>query len=83
MLVKIGDQVSPNQPLVKLDPTRLNAQLKQLSDNVTAAQAYLSSVSTTGNAASIAQAQQQYTLAKSKYDVFWLSPLLFYCIMET
>ncbi len=68
VLVKIGDQVSPNQPLVKLDPTRLNAQLKQLSDNVTAAQAYLSSVSTTGNAASIAQAQQQYTLAKSKYD---------------
>ena len=68
VLVKVGDQVSPNQPLLKLDPTRLNAQLKQLSDDVTAAQAYLSSVSTTGNAASIAQAQQQYTLAKNKYD---------------
>jgi RND family efflux transporter MFP subunit len=68
VLVKVGDQVSPNQPLLKLDPTRLNAQLKRLSDDVTAAQAYLSSVSTTGNAASIAQAQQQYTLAKNKYD---------------
>jgi len=68
VLVKAGDQVSPNQPLLKLDPTRLNAQIKQLSDDVTAAQAYLSSVSTTGNAASIAQAQQQYTLAKNKYN---------------
>jgi multidrug efflux system membrane fusion protein len=68
VLVKVGDQVSPNQPLLKLDPTRLNAQIKQLSDDVTAAQAYLSSVSTTGNAASIAQAQQQYTLARNKYN---------------
>jgi RND family efflux transporter MFP subunit len=68
VLVKVGDQVSPNQPLLKLDPTRLNAQIKQLSDDVTAAQAYLSSVSTTDNAASIAQAQQQYTLARNKYN---------------
>ncbi|MBA2395713.1 MAG: efflux RND transporter periplasmic adaptor subunit [Ktedonobacteraceae bacterium] len=68
VLVKVGDQVSPNQPLLKLDPTRLNAQIKQLSDDAAAAQAYLSSVSTTGNAASIAQAQQQYTLAKNKYN---------------
>jgi RND family efflux transporter MFP subunit len=68
VLVKAGDQVSLNQPLLKLDPTRLNAQITQMSDDVAAAQAYLSSVSTTGNAASIAQAQQQYTLAKSKYN---------------
>jgi RND family efflux transporter MFP subunit len=70
VLVKVGDHVSPNQPLLKLDPTHLNAQIKQLSDDVTAAQAYLSSVSTTGNAASIAQAQQQYTLARNKYNAF-------------
>lgn len=68
VLVKAGDQVSPNQPLLKLDPTRLNAQIQQLSDDVAAAQAYLSSVSTTGNAASVAGAQQQYTLARSKYN---------------
>ncbi len=68
VLVKVGEQVTPNQPLVKLDPTRLNAQIGQLSDDVAAAQAYLSSVSTDGNAASIAQAQQQYTLASNKYN---------------
>ncbi len=68
VLVKVGDQVSPNQPLIKLDPTRLNAQIKQLSDDVTAAQAYLSTVSTGGDAASIAHAQQQYTLASNKYN---------------
>ncbi len=68
VLVKVGDQVSPNQPLLKLDPTRLNAQIQQLSDDVVASQTYLASVSTTGNAASIAQAQQQYTLARNKYN---------------
>jgi multidrug efflux system membrane fusion protein len=68
VLVKVGDQVSPNQPLVKLDPTRLDAQIKQLSDDVAAAQAYLSSVSADGDAASIAHAQQQYTLASNKYN---------------
>jgi RND family efflux transporter MFP subunit len=68
VLVKAGDQVSRNQPLIKLDPTRLNAQIEQLSNDVVAAQAYLSSVSNSGNAASIAQAQQQYTLTKNKYN---------------
>ena len=68
VLVKVGDQVSSNQPLIKLDPTRLNAQIKKLSDDVAAAQAYLSSVSLNGDAASIAQAQQQYTLASNRYN---------------
>lgn len=68
VLVKVGDQVARNQPLIRLDPTRLNAQIKQMSDDVAAAQAYLSSVSAGGNAASIAQAQQQYTLTRNKYN---------------
>jgi RND family efflux transporter MFP subunit len=68
ILVKIGDHVSTNQPLIKLDPTKLNALIKQQSDNVAAAQAYLSRVSASGNAESIANAQQQYTLANNKYN---------------
>lgn len=68
VLVKVGDQVSINQPLIKLDPTRLNAQVKQQADDVTAAQAYLNNVSASGNAESIAHAQQQYTLARNKYN---------------
>jgi len=68
VLVKSGDQVTSKQPLLQLDPTRLDAQVKRLSDDVAAAQAYLNSVTASGNAASIAQAQQQYTLSKSKYN---------------
>jgi len=68
VLVKAGDTVQPNQALIRLDPTQLNAQIKQASDNVAAAQAYLNSVSVSGNAISIAQAQQQYDLAKNKYN---------------
>jgi len=70
VFVKAGDQVSPNQSLLKLDPTQLDAQIKQLSDDVAAAQAYLASVSTSGTASTIALAQQQYSLAKSKYNAF-------------
>jgi RND family efflux transporter MFP subunit len=70
VFVKVGDEVTPNQPLLKLDPTQLNAQAKQLSDDVAAAHAYLASVSASGNASAIAVAQQQYSLAKSKYNAF-------------
>lgn len=68
VLVKVGDQVVPKQPLIKLDPTKLNAQIKQLSDDVAAAQAHLASVSASGNAASIANAQQEYTFVSNKYN---------------
>ncbi|HEV2660470.1 MAG TPA: hypothetical protein VGU68_07685 [Ktedonobacteraceae bacterium] len=34
VFVKVGDEVTPNQALLKLDPTQLNAQAKQLSDDV-------------------------------------------------
>lgn len=78
VFVKVGDEVAPNQPLVKLDPTQLNAQAKQLSDDVAAAHAYLASVSASGTASAIALARQQYSLAKSKYNAFVAgsSPLL-------
>jgi len=69
VLVKPGDQVVPNQPLIRLDPSQLTIQIQQASDAVAAAQAYLTSVSSSAsNAATIAQAQQQYNLAKSRYN---------------
>jgi len=68
VLVKPGDMVTPNQPLLHLDPTQLSAQITQASNNVAAAQAYLNSVSTGGNTLAIAHAQQEYELAKNKYN---------------
>ena len=68
VLVKPGDKVMPNQPLLRLDPTQLSAQITQASNDVAAAQAYLSSVSAGGNTLAVAQAQQEYELAKNKYN---------------
>ncbi|MDQ2715615.1 MAG: efflux RND transporter periplasmic adaptor subunit [Chloroflexota bacterium] len=79
VLVKPGDQVTPNQPLIQLDSSQLNAQIKQASDNMKAAKAYLDSVSASGNAVTIAQAQQQYNLAQNRYNALVAqssSPLL-------
>src|SRR3989442_4134558 len=36
VLVQPGDQVSPNQPLIQLDPTQLAAEIKQASNDVAA-----------------------------------------------
>jgi RND family efflux transporter MFP subunit len=60
--------VGVNSPLIKLDPTQINIQIKQASDNLVAAKAYLNSVSAGGSTVAVAQAQQQYDLAKSRYD---------------
>lgn len=68
VLVKAGDHVTPNQPLLQLDPSQLNAQISQAASDLAAAQAYLNTVSTSGNALAIAQAQQAYNLAKNKYN---------------
>jgi RND family efflux transporter MFP subunit len=68
VLVQAGDTVAVNQPLIQLDTSQLDTQIQQASDEVSAAQAYLDSVSSSGSAVAIAQAQQQYTLAKSKYN---------------
>ncbi|MBA2287898.1 MAG: efflux RND transporter periplasmic adaptor subunit [Ktedonobacteraceae bacterium] len=68
VLVKPGDQVAPDQPLIQLDTSQLNAQIKQAFDNMKAAKAYLDSVSAGGNTVTIAQAQQQYNLAQNRYN---------------
>ncbi|HLG74976.1 MAG TPA: efflux RND transporter periplasmic adaptor subunit [Ktedonobacteraceae bacterium] len=70
VLVKAGDVVKVNQPLIKLDPTQLNAQITQASDNVAAAQSYLYSVSNAFpyNAVAVAAAQHALQLAQSHYN---------------
>ncbi len=79
VLVKAGDQVTPNQPLIQLDPAQLNAQITQAANDLAAAQAYLNTVTANGNALLIAQAQQAYDFAKNKYNALVAeasSPLL-------
>ncbi|HCI81934.1 MAG TPA: hypothetical protein DHW02_19845, partial [Ktedonobacter sp.] len=66
--VKPGDTVKLNQAIIGLDPAQLNAQIKEASDEVNAAQAYLNSVTAGGNSVAIAQAQEQYNLAQSRYN---------------
>ena len=68
VLVKAGDQVVPNQSLIQLDASQLNIQIQQAAADMSAAQATLNSVSASGNALQIAQAQQTYQLAKDRYD---------------
>lgn len=68
VFVKAGDSVAPNQSLIQLDPSRLNAEIAQAASDMAAAQAYLNTVSHSGNATTIAQAQQAYNMAKNKYD---------------
>lgn len=68
VFVKPGDHVSLNQPLIQLDPSQLNSQITEASNEVASAQAFLNSVSTSGNAVTIAQAQQAYDNARSRYN---------------
>lgn len=68
VLVKAGDHVTPNQPLIQLDASLLNIQIQQAASDMAAAQATLNSASISGNALQIAQAQQTYQLAKDRYD---------------
>lgn len=68
VLVKPGDEVHPQQALIQLDPSQLNAQITQAANDVAAAQAYLNTVSATGNPIAIAQAQQAYNIAQDKYN---------------
>ena len=67
VMVKAGDQVNPNQPLIKLDPTQLDTQINQASNDVAAAQAYLNSVQGT-NPVTTAAAQQALQIAQNKYN---------------
>ncbi len=70
VLVNVGDHVKANQPLLKLDQTSLNAQLKMAQDNVGAAEAYLNSVSGAipYNPVTVAAAQQDLSEARAKYE---------------
>ncbi len=65
--VQPGDQVSPNQPLIQLDLSQLNAQIKQASENVSAAQNYLNSVALE-NQLVVDQAQRAYDMAIATYN---------------
>lgn len=66
VLVKEGDHVKQGQPLIKLDPDQVNAQLNRAQDDVDAAQSYLNSVSGAGNSVAIAAANQALEQAQSK-----------------
>lgn len=68
VLVKAGDSIKTNQSLIRLDPSQLNAEVTQASNDLAAAQAYLDTVSAGHNPLTIAQAQQQYNVAKNKYE---------------
>ena len=70
VMVKAGDHVKQNQPLIKLDPTQLNAQVTQASNDVAAAQSYLYAISNDSpyNPVTVAQAQQAFEIAKNHYN---------------
>ena len=68
MMVKAGDQVKPNQPLLRLDPSQIDSAVNQASSDVAVAQNYLNSVYATGNPVTIAQAQQSLQVAQNKYN---------------
>ena len=68
IMVKQGDRVVPNQPLMQLDLTQLKAQILQASNDIVVAQQYLNSVYTGGTAVDIAKASQDYSLAQNRYS---------------
>src|SRR5947209_10793422 len=68
VLVKPGDTIAPNQPLLRIDLSQLNAQLAQAASDVQATQAYLNSVSSLQSSVTVAQAQQAYNIALNKYN---------------
>lgn len=68
VMVKAGDPVNPNQPLVKLDTSQMDIQVSQAANDVSTAQQYLNSISATGNSVTVAQAQQALQMAQSRYN---------------
>ncbi len=66
LLVKEGDHVKQGQPLIKLDPDQVNAQINRAQDDVNAAQSYLNTVSGSGNPVAIAGAHHALEQAQSK-----------------
>ena len=70
ILVKPGDTVVPNQPLIQLDPSQLSSQTTQAYNDMIAARNYLQLVTPQANALTVALAQQKYDYAKNKYQAF-------------
>ncbi len=76
VLVKPGDHVTLNQPLIQLDFSQvnsanllqLNTQVQQAYQDMLSAQTYLNSVTVVGNPVIIAQAQQAYIAAQNRYN---------------
>ncbi len=68
VMVKAGDHVTANQPLIALDPTQLNAQINQAANDVAAARSYLNSVAGAINPVTVAAAQQQLQVAENHYN---------------
>jgi RND family efflux transporter MFP subunit len=68
VMVKAGDHVALNQPLVRLDTSQIDLQVSQAANDVAAAQQYLNSISSSGNSVTIAQAQQALQTAQSRYN---------------
>jgi RND family efflux transporter MFP subunit len=68
LMVKAGDSVKPNQPLLQLDPSQIDVAINQAANAVSIAQSYLNSISATGNQVEIAQAQQTLQMAQSRYN---------------
>ena len=66
VLVKEGDSVKQGQPLIKLDPDQVNAQVNRAQDDVDAAQNYLDSVSGAGNSVAVAGAKHALEEAQSR-----------------
>ena len=68
ILVKVGDTVTKDQVLAKVDPTDAQAQLDAANANLTAAKASLTRANATTDSASIATAQAQVTTATGNVD---------------
>ena len=66
VLVREGDHVKQGQPLIKLDPDQVDAQINRAQDDVNAAQSYLNTVSGAGNPVAIAGAHHVLEQAQSK-----------------
>jgi RND family efflux transporter MFP subunit len=71
VIVKVGDQVKADQPLITLDQSQINAQIDSAEHDVAAAQTYLNSVSNAVpyNPVTVANAQQRLQAAQNRYNL--------------
>ena len=81
VLVKVGDQVSPNQPLLKLDPTRLNAQINSYQMTLLLLRLIFLVSRLLATLPVLLKHSNNIRLPAINIMLFWQSPLPFYCIM--